>query len=97
MFNIEWKFEIDGKGTKESQKETGILPAYLKLIIIEVQPQEEDESLEDVIFLLVTYGLAEEVQHPQIEVVLLDFSIADLEIVEEGYDEGNQRFLVVEV
>lgn len=42
-------------------------------------------------------SLTQEVQHPQIEVILLDLSIADLEIVEERYDEGDEWLLVVEV
>ena len=54
--------------------------------LIQIQTQEENKGFKDVIFLLVADGLAQKVQHPQVEVILLDLSIADLEVVEERYD-----------
>lgn len=42
-------------------------------------------------------GLAQEIEHPEIQIILLDLSIPNLEIVEERNDKINQRFVMVEV
>ena len=34
MFDIEWEFEVDRECAEQSEKETGVFPADLKLIII---------------------------------------------------------------
>lgn len=73
---------------QQSKMEAGVFFTDLQLIVVWVQSQEQDEVLEDVVLGLVADRLAQEVQHPQIEIVLLDFPVAYLEVVEKRDDQA---------
>lgn len=65
--------------------------------LVEIQPQEENKCFKDVVLFLMANGLAQEVEHPEIQIILLDLPIPDLEIVEKRNDEIYQRFVMIEV
>lgn len=73
---------------QQSKMEAGVFFTDLQLIVVWVQSQEQDEVLEDVVLGLVADRLAQEVQHPQVEIVLLDFPVAYLEVVEKRDDQA---------
>jgi hypothetical protein len=83
---------------QQLEVEAGGLMTHFELLLAgNVQPQEQNEALKDVVLILVANGLTEEVEHSQVEVVFLDFTIPDFEVVEKRNDEVLQLLLVVEV
>jgi hypothetical protein len=98
LLDVQWKLEVDREVAKQFQIETSVFLTNLELVrVVEVQTEEEDEGFEDVVFLTMADSLAQEVKHSQIKIVLFDFPITDLEIMEERNDEVDQWLFVVEV